>query len=569
MRGFILAALLALTVSFVAMPSVSQGAEAKILDTVVGKYNAAAKGWEPVLKQAAKRLFITLCIISLVFTAGYGFLRGGMGLGDFFTEFLRFGITMGIFYYLLENGPVMAKAIIDSMTLLGQNASSTYNVKLTPSDICTQGFGLIYDAVAEFGKSDYATGVMVIVIALMIALVYAVIAAQMVVLLCSSWILIYGGVFYLGFGGGNWTSDIAKNYFKTVFAQAMQVFTFCLLLGIGQAEIRSLTVGLRTTKSVTVANYRWLFGLTGEDATKVVTSETLTMTGMCVALVFAVILCILVSRVPGMIAGVINGSSISAMAFSGVGGAVGSARNMMGSAAGMATGAGMMMAQASGAGMALSSAYKAMQDHKANGEGAFAKGKATTGLRGLKNSLSDMKSSLKSSYAQTRTTPGMMSSNIDGKVQQRQAEREKEKAEKEKQTAQNGASGGSPGEAKQNLDTGASKAGGGDAASSGADANGGKADANPFDGGGTLFGPSSEGGGGNGSSASEEAGEGGRHGVSADGYDSGQDAEFGQSAFDDDGGFSYEHSEYDDEIAQWRAAVENHDPSKIGLPDSE
>ncbi len=45
------------------------------------------------------------------------------------------------------------------------------------------------DAVAEFGKSDYSTGVMVIVVALIIAVVFGVIAAQMVVLLCSSWIL--------------------------------------------------------------------------------------------------------------------------------------------------------------------------------------------------------------------------------------------------------------------------------------------------------------------------------------------------------------------------------------------
>ncbi len=414
--------LFALVLCFL-LPDASHAADVKILDTVVSKYNDAAKSWEPVLSRAATRLFLALCVISLVFTAGFGFVRGTMGLGDFFAEFLRFGITMGFFFWLLNNGPAIAKSLIDSMTMLGQTASSNYLVKLTPSDICTHGFGLIYDAVSEFGKSDYATGVMVIIIALMIALVFAVIAAQMVVLLCSSWILIYGGVFYLGFGGGNWTTEIAKNYFKTVLAQAMQVFTFCLLLGIGQTEILNLTVGLRTTKNVVVANYWWLFGVTGEAPTKVVQSETLTITGMCVALVFAVILCILVSRVPGLVAGVINGSSISAMSFGGVGGAMASARGAMGSATGMLTGAGMMVAGASGAKMALNSAYKAMQDHKAHGEGSFAGGAAKSGLRGAYHSASDMASSLLQGYAQGRTTGGMISGNIDGKVQTRQAER--------------------------------------------------------------------------------------------------------------------------------------------------
>lgn len=567
MHRIVLALLLAV-LYFACIPETVSAADAKILDTVVSKYNVAAKGWEPVLRQAAKNLFYILCVISLVFTAGFGFLRGGMGLGDFFAEFLRFGITMGFFYWLLENGPVIAKAIIDSMTMLGQTASSTYNVKLTPSDICTQGFGLIYDAISEFGKSDYATGVMVIVIALMIALVYAVIAAQMVVLLCSSWILIYGGVFYLGFGGGNWTSEIAKNYFKTILAQAMQVFTFCLLLGIGQAEIRNLTVGLRTTKSVTVANYWWLFGL-GGDTTKVVQSETLTFTGMCVALVFAVILCILVSRVPGLVAGVINGSSISAMAFGGVGGALGSARGAMSSATGMATGAGMMVASAAGAGMALSSAYKAMQDHKANGEGAFAKGGATGGLRGVMNAMTDMASNLGTGFVQKSTSGGMLASQIDGNVQTRQAERAKEMAEQADGgggSSGNGVAGGKA-DGKDNLDTGASPTDGG-----GSDSGGGSADANPFDGGGALFGASP----GDEQDGAYSAGNVKSRGMAGQSDESPKSLGenegtikigTGRSDFPEVASLTYERSKYDDEIDEWRKAIESHDPGKVGLPE--
>ncbi len=561
MRNCILPIVLAVLVACFTVTSASFAADAsanaKILDTVVSQYNTAAKGWEPVLKQAATRLFLILCVISLVFNAGSGFIKGGMGLGDFFAEFIRFGISMGFYFWLLNNGPEMAKSLIDSMTMLGQSASSTYMVKLTPSDICTQGFGLIYDAVAEFGNSDYATGVMVIVLALMIAIAFAVIAAQMVVLLCSSWILIYGGVFYLGFGGGSWTNEIAKNYFKTVLAQAMQVFTFCLLLGIGQKEILSLTAGLRTTKSVVVANYWWLFGITGEEATKVVHSETLTMTGMCVALVFTVILCILVSRVPGLVAGVINGSSISAMSFGGVGGAVGSARGALGSAAGMVTGAGMMAVGVSGAKMALSSAYKAMQDHKANGEGAFAGGGATGGLRGMVHSASDMASSLLQGYAQSRTTGGMVSGNIDGKVQTRQAERKAAEAA-------GGASVSSGG-----GDAGGAAESGGDT-SGGAGKEGGSASANPFEGSGVLSDGSPGGTQGNG--VVPDAGHGGDSGGDRDAASAGTfnmdfatawgDAD--QGAFGQSGVFESEISASDKEFDDWWAENRGCDPA--GLP---
>lgn len=599
--------LLALVVVMVA-PSVSNAQEVKILDSVVTKYNIAAKAWEPVLKQAAKKLFFTLCVISLIFTAGFGFLRGGMGLGDFFAEFLRFGVVMGLYYWLLDNGPAIAKSIIDSMTLLGQTASSNYVIKLTPSDICTQGFGLIYDAISEFGKSDYATGVMVIVIALIIALVYAVIAAQMIVLLCSSWILIYGGVFYLGFGGGNWTSDIAKNYFKTILAQAMQVFAFCLILGIGQTEILNLTSGLRTTKSVVVANYWWMFGLNGEP-TKVVQSETLTMAGMCVALVFAVILAILVNRVPGMIAGVINGSSISAMAFSGVGGAIGSARGAMGAATGAVVGAGMMAAQMGGAKMALSSAYKAMQDHKTNGEGSFANGGATGGMRGAWHAATDMASSLSGGVGgvmQKITTGGQMSAHIDGQVQERKAEREKEQADNDLAAMSDGGGEGSGdagstgdlssegmsatgtgGASAASASDGATassmavSAGGTDVAAS--DGAGGGEDV-AFSGGGSLSGTASSGGGDSGDSYSDfptrsgRAGEvsvdsrGGASSSSSGARTAGSSMQraavsVGQSAFADSGGFGFDFPEADSELDEWNAAIANYDPSKAGLYD--
>ena len=465
MKKLLLVAVLSFGVLYAALPESVHAAEAKILDNTVSKYETMAKKWEPVLNKYAKRLFLYLCVISLVFTAGFGFIRGSMGIGDFFSEFVKFGISMGFFYWLLENGPIIAAALIESMATMGQEASSDYVLKVTPSTICVYGFNLIYDAIAEFGKSDYSTGVLVIVVALIIALVFAVIAAQMVVLLCSSWILIYAGVFFLGFGGGSWTSEMAKNYFRTVLAQAIQVFVFCLLIGIGQTEIRNLTLGLRTTKSVTVPNY-WSLGGLIDNPTKVVHSETLTLSGMCVCLVFAVILAILVSRVPGLVAGVINGSSISAMSFSGVGASAGAAM-------GMVTGGAMMATQAAGAALALNTAYQqAKSDVKAgngllSGESGGMKGglggAMNTGASFLGNMLSGGGRSMKDDLQKT-TMGGKVSAQIEGKAA----------TEAAKQSGSNGQSdkGGSAGGGSETNPSGqadgqADQAAGGDSDSGG------------------------------------------------------------------------------------------------------
>ncbi|MDR1613099.1 MAG: P-type conjugative transfer protein TrbL [Planctomycetota bacterium] len=424
MKSILLRLVLAFGFLF-AMPArpAAAGQSVKILDSTIDQYQDLAKTWEPVIRKAATRLFLILCVVSLVYTAGFGFIRGNFGLGDFFSEFMKFGITMGFFYWLLDNGPRMASSIITSMTLMGQEASSTYIVQLTPSDIVTQGFDLLYRAVAEFGQSDYSTGIVVIVTALMTAVVFGVIAAQMTVLLCSAWVMIYAGVFYLGFGGGRWTSSIAVNYFKTVFALAMQIFTFCLLIGVGQAQIAKLTAGMRTARSIAVANY-WSLGGLIDNPVKVVHSETLTLSDMGVVLVFAVVLAILVSRLPGLVAGIITGSSIAAMAFGGVGGAVGSASGLVGSAAGVATGAGMMAAQAAGAGMVLNSAYRQAQQNMADGGGRFAGAALSGGLAGAMSKgltfasdmMTNMVSGAKDAAAesvQRRTLGGAVSAHIE------------------------------------------------------------------------------------------------------------------------------------------------------------
>jgi type IV secretory pathway TrbL component len=59
----------------------------------------------------------------------------------------------------------------------------------------------------------------------------------MLLLLVSGWILAYAGIFFLGFGGARWTSDIAINYYKTVLNIAAQLFTMVLLVGIGKSFV--------------------------------------------------------------------------------------------------------------------------------------------------------------------------------------------------------------------------------------------------------------------------------------------------------------------------------------------
>ena len=72
-----------------------------------------------------------------------------------------------------------------------------------------------------------------IILSLIILVLLTVIAVNMLLLLISSWVLLYAGIFFLGFGGARWTSDIAINYFKTVLGIGIQLMVMTLIVGIG------------------------------------------------------------------------------------------------------------------------------------------------------------------------------------------------------------------------------------------------------------------------------------------------------------------------------------------------
>ncbi len=104
----------------------------------------------------------------------------------------------------------------------------------------------------------------------------------------------------MGGGCGRWTQDIAINYFKTVLGLALQTFTFCLLVGIGQQQVERLIADSQQVKNVLVKGYVY-------DST--VSTTSMTITEGCVLLLFTVILFMLVKSVPNMVAGIISGSS--------------------------------------------------------------------------------------------------------------------------------------------------------------------------------------------------------------------------------------------------------------------
>ncbi|MFJ4157226.1 P-type conjugative transfer protein TrbL [Pseudomonas sp. NPDC089752] len=324
-------------------------------DTILQRFSQAAKGWRTLIMAAATRLFWTLAVISMVWTFGLMALRKA-DIGEFFAEMLRFIMFVGFYWWLLQNGPNFADTLVKSLSKLGSQAGGlpVYNDKfgLSPSDIVQLGFDIFAKIVDNMSMwpSKIAISFAGVLMGLGILMVLVVIAINMLLLTVSAWFLAYAGIFFLGFGGARWTSDMAINYFKTVLGMAVQILAMLLLLSVGKTFLDQYYAAM--SASINGANLK----------------------AMAALLVCCVVLMALIAKIPPLLAGVISGSSIGG---GGIGNTMGlatlaSAATMAASAgasvfSGGASAAGSTLANAAGTGQSMYAAFKSSQASVAAG----------------------------------------------------------------------------------------------------------------------------------------------------------------------------------------------------------
>lgn len=216
---------------------VSVGAHAELsnnglLTDIATRYQAAASGWATYIMGRATWLYWTLVTISLVWTGGMMALRGA-GLQEFFSEFVRFIMATGFFWWLLMMAPTFVPGIYQSMSMIGANASGLSS-DLKPSGIVDIGFAVLNSVLDNSSLWEPIDSLFGFIMALVILVVLALIAVNMVVLLVSGWVVGYAGIIYLGFGGSRWTSEMAISFYKTVLAIGIQLMSMILLVGIGK-----------------------------------------------------------------------------------------------------------------------------------------------------------------------------------------------------------------------------------------------------------------------------------------------------------------------------------------------
>lgn len=308
-----------------------------LLDNILYRFSSTASMWSQTILGYARYLFWSLATISMVWTYGLMALRKA-DTQEFLAETVKFLVVVGFFYWILDNGPAIATAIMDSMRQLAAKASGI-NKHVSPSDIVDVGFDIVSKAIDSSSIWSPAATTVGLIVAGLILIILALVSINMLIILITAWILTYGGIILLGFGGGRWTQDIAINYYKTVLGIALQAFAMILIIGIGKSFVDQYYAAM---------------------------SENIMLKEMFVMMVVAVLLLVLINKIPPVLSGIVSGGGSGGGGGLGLGGALGAA-GIAGTA--LAGAAGAAAVQSAGGLSALQAAFKAAS-HSIGASGA-------------------------------------------------------------------------------------------------------------------------------------------------------------------------------------------------------
>lgn len=235
--AFVLVGLMMLSMS---LSSFAQTAPAplgfNVLNGIGDVYKGSQKGWGDAIRVYAIRLFMLLASIDFGWMC-VTFIMDKKELDDMMFSLGKKLMTLSFFLFLLMSSGTWIPQIIDSFTQIGRQAG--HATAASPDGIVADGYDAalgVFQIVHELKLSEQLVAVLpAAVIALLMFLSFLFVAAQLLVALIESYIIIGGGVIMMGFGGSRWTTDMASKYMQSAVAIGIKLMVLYLVVGSGQA----------------------------------------------------------------------------------------------------------------------------------------------------------------------------------------------------------------------------------------------------------------------------------------------------------------------------------------------
>lgn len=260
-------------------PALAQ--EGSVLTSLQNQITTAAKGWETTVMDAARSLFWILATIEIGVAAVWLALQAA-SLDSWFAELVRRILFVGLFAFVLEQGPDFAKSVVDSLFEIGAG-----NGTASPADVFNAGLVVAtkMSEKVQFGLfEDNALAISAAVAMVVTVIAFSLVAAIFVSVMVEMYLGLLAGMIMLGLGGSSFTKDFAVRYLVYAFSVGMKLMGLVMISRIGS----DVLIGLANDPEV------------GDQF----------QTALAIAGI-AVVVFIIAMYVPAILQGVVQGASVT------------------------------------------------------------------------------------------------------------------------------------------------------------------------------------------------------------------------------------------------------------------
>lgn len=220
---------------FAAVPALAQQGE--VLTELENQVSAAAKGWETTILDAARSLFWILAAIEIGVAAIWLALQAA-SLDSWFAELVRRIMFVGLFAFVLDQGPAFARSVVDSLFQIGASGSTA-----SPAEVFDAGIRVAsqMSEQAKFGLfEDNALAIAAVLAMAVVVISFSLVAAIFVSVMVEMYVGLLAGMIMLGLGGSSFTKDFAVRYLVYAFGVGMKLMALVMIAKIGSDVLLGL-----------------------------------------------------------------------------------------------------------------------------------------------------------------------------------------------------------------------------------------------------------------------------------------------------------------------------------------
>lgn len=214
---------------------------APVLDGIRQTYQTAARGWLPRLVPVAQRLFVLLAGIEFALSGAVWALRRE-SLDDVAGKFLLKFTLVSFLLALITSFQYWIPPLVNGFAAAGERAIGS-STTVSPSDIVDLGrenaMLILKSLHASVILQDPAMAIYAALSALVLALSFMAVAAQLTLVMVESYIVLGAGVLFLGFAAFRGTASFAENLIAYALHVGVKIFFLYLIVGIGTQLARS------------------------------------------------------------------------------------------------------------------------------------------------------------------------------------------------------------------------------------------------------------------------------------------------------------------------------------------